>query len=140
MVGQNRIYEIASIEMLDCKPSYDIRFQEMNASTYRICITESQWKDNNVHESLCLGSPGNQEDIPVDIHEKSFVEIFAIDDVVSSIEYFQEHMILFPHTNDKPDEDIVFFHYEKDLMLDDIEKLAVANKRNACLFTHFKIG
>lgn len=112
----------------------------MNASTYNICITESQWQENIVHESLCLGSPKNQEDIPVDIHEKSFVEIFAIDDVVSSIKYFQKHIILFPHANDKLDENIVFFHYEKDLVLDDIEKLAVANKGNACLFTHFKIG
>jgi hypothetical protein len=133
-VGQNQISEIASIETLDSKPSYDIEFQEMNASTYHICITESQWQENNVHEVVCLGSPENQDDTPVDIHEGSFVDIFAIDDVAASIKDFQEHTIIFPDVNDKPDEHIVFFHSEKDLVLDDIEQLAVVNEGNACLF------
>ena len=111
-VGQNQISEIASIETLDSKPSYDIEFQEMNASTYHICITGSQWKENNVHEVFCLGSSETQEDTPVDIHEGTFVDIFAIDDMAASIKVFQEHTILFPDENDKPNEHIVLFHSE----------------------------
>jgi hypothetical protein len=88
-----------------------------------------------VHESICLDSPGNQDDTPVDIHEGSFVDIFAIDDVAASIKDFKEHTILFPDANDKTDEHIVFFYYEKDLALDDIEQLAVVNEGNSCLFS-----
>jgi hypothetical protein len=40
--------------------------------------------------------------------------------------------------NDKPDEQIVFFHSEKDLALNDIEQLAVINERNACIFVDFQ--
>ena len=56
-----------------------------------------------MHESICLDSLGNQDDTPVDIHEGSFVDIFAIDDVAASIKDFKEHTILFPDANDKPD-------------------------------------
>jgi hypothetical protein len=55
-------------------------------------------------------------------------------DVVSSIEYFQEHTIIFLGVNNKSDEHIVFFHSKKDLVLNDIEQLTIINEGNVFLF------
>lgn len=66
------------------------------------------------------------------------VDIFFVNNVATSIEYFHEHVIIFPNANDKYAKQVILFHFHEDLALDNVEQLEAKNEGSICLFVDFQ--